>query len=239
MLRASKFFACDSELECSAFGNLLRSYTYGQGIDAVETMTLHGRQPSTYTFLRDQLNSVVGLVDESGTIVESYDYDAFGNITVYNAEGIEINRSAFGNRYTFQGREIDWDTGLYNFRARWYDAETGRWISKDPLGIAGGLNLYEAFGNNPVNFIDPFGLEKKKFDEARLLSLIRLLNFLGLNWQTIVDILDLADAFISRFGDDIADSFNEPPPEPSGQGYDTSTSEGEAEYWGDGWMGQH
>ena len=95
-------------------------------------------------------------------IVESYDYDAYGNITVYNAEGIEINRSAFGNRYTFQGRIIDWDTGLYNFRARWYDAETGRWCSKDPLGIAGGLNQYEAFGNNPINFIDPFGLEKGK-----------------------------------------------------------------------------
>ena len=116
---------------------------------------------NTYHYLRDHLNSVVGLVDESGNIVESYSYDAYGNTQVFNAEGAEIERSAIGNRYAFQGREIDWETGLYYFRARWYDPETGRWLSKDPLGIAGGLNLYEAFGNNAVNFIDPMGLERR------------------------------------------------------------------------------
>ncbi len=46
-----------------------------------------------------------------------------------------------------------------SFRARWYHAETGRWLSKDPIGISGGMNLYEAFGNNPVNFVDPMGLD--------------------------------------------------------------------------------
>ncbi len=45
-----------------------------------------------------------------------------------------------------------------SFRARWYHAETGRWLSKDPIGIAGGLNLYVFCGSNPVNFVDPFGL---------------------------------------------------------------------------------
>ena len=108
--------------------------------------------------------------------MERYEYDAYGNTKVFNAEGAEIERSAIGpkrsadnfhkeiglspvHRYAFQGREIDWETGLYYFRARWYDSETGRWLSKDPIGIAGGLNLYEAFGNNAVNFVDPFGLD--------------------------------------------------------------------------------
>lgn len=140
--------------------NLLRTYTYGQGIDAIQSMTAYDAETNTYTYLRDHLNSVVGLVDESGSIVESYTYDAYGNTKVFNANGEEIGRSAIGNRYAFQGREIDWETGLYYFRARWYDPDTGRWCSKDPLGIAGGLNLYEAFGNNAVNFIDPMGLEK-------------------------------------------------------------------------------
>jgi RHS repeat-associated protein len=75
--------------------------------------------------------------------------------------------SALGNRYTFQGREIDWTTGLMYFRARWYNPETGRWLSKDPIRIAGGLNLYAFCDNNPVNFVDPMGLCKEKKGEEK------------------------------------------------------------------------
>ena len=46
---------------------------------------------------------------------------------------------------------------LYNFRARWYDSNIGRWLSKDPIGLEGGLNLYVFCGNDPVNFVDPDG----------------------------------------------------------------------------------
>ena len=113
---------------------------------------------NTYYAIKDHQNTVIALVDTSGTVVESYEYDAWGNTRVFNAAGIELTASAIGNRYCFQGREIDWVTGLYYFRARWYNPETGRWISKDPIGIAGGLNLYAFCGNNPVNFTDPFGL---------------------------------------------------------------------------------
>ena len=66
-------------------------------------------------------------------------------------------KSACGNRFLFQGREYDYDTALYYFRARWYEPETGRWLSPDPIGISGGLNLYAFCGNDPVNFVDPEG----------------------------------------------------------------------------------
>ncbi|MBP5761172.1 MAG: RHS repeat-associated core domain-containing protein [Verrucomicrobia bacterium] len=69
-----------------------------------------------------------------------------------------ITESACGNRFLFQGREYDYDTALYYFRNRWYEPETGRWLSPDPIGISGGLNLYTFCGNDPVNFIDPDGL---------------------------------------------------------------------------------
>lgn len=49
--------------------------------------------------------------------------------------------------------------GLLGGNHEWYDPETGRWLSKDPIGIAGGLNLYAFCGNNPVNFVDPSGLQ--------------------------------------------------------------------------------
>ena len=52
-------------------------------------------------------------------------------------------------------------TGLVNFRMRWYDPETGRWISKDPIGLSGGLNLYAFCGNDPLNRNDPVGQDGK------------------------------------------------------------------------------
>ncbi len=60
-------------------------------------------------------------------------------------------------RYRFQGREWSAATGLVNFRMRWYDSETGRWLSKDPIGLGGGLNLYAFCGNNTIIFCDPYG----------------------------------------------------------------------------------
>ena len=73
--------------------------------------------------------------------------------------GRRVSASALAtSRYRFQCREWSAATGLVNFRARWYDPVTGRWLSKDPIGLSGGLNLYAFCGNDPVNSLDPFGL---------------------------------------------------------------------------------
>ncbi|MFC1453807.1 RHS repeat-associated core domain-containing protein [Verrucomicrobiota bacterium] len=63
-----------------------------------------------------------------------------------------------GNRYCWQGREYSWKTGLYYFRARWYEPVTARLLSNDPIGISGGLNQYVFCFDDPVNYMDPFGL---------------------------------------------------------------------------------
>ena len=104
--------------------------------------------------------------DGAGAIVESYEYDAWGNVlAVRDGSGNPLSESAFGNRFLFQGREYSWATGQYNFRARWYDPETGRWLSNDPIGISGGLNLYAFCANNAIIFYDPYGL---KLDYSKL-----------------------------------------------------------------------
>jgi RHS repeat-associated protein len=122
-------------------------------------MTVYtGATAKTYFALTDHLRSVHAMVDESGTIVEQYRMDAWGRTTVYDGNGVSLTQSAIGNRYVWQGREISWVTGLYHFRLRTYDPVTGRFLSNDPIGIAGGLNQYVFCGNNPVNFRDPFGL---------------------------------------------------------------------------------
>ena len=68
-------------------------------------------------------------------------------------------KDAFSQPYGFTGREYDSETGLYYYRARYYDPTAGRFISEDPIGFAGGdVNLYRYVQNNPVMFIDPYGL---------------------------------------------------------------------------------
>jgi len=145
-------------------GDITRSYTWGPGIDNLMSLTVYSNTPTlqnsqTYYPLKDHLNSVLALADENGNIVESYEYDAWGNVfSIKDGSGNVLSQSAIGNRYLFQGREYDFQTGLYYFRARWYSPETGRWLSKDPIGISGGLNLYAFCENNSVNFVDPMGL---------------------------------------------------------------------------------
>jgi len=141
-------------------GTVTRSYTYGPGTDNILSMTVYtGGNTSTYWYVTDHLNTVWALVDDNGVVAESYNYDTWGNVSVFDESGAPLTESAVGNRFLFHGREYSWTTEFYYFRARWYDPVTARWLSLDPIGIAGGINLYQAFNNNPLNFIDPFGLE--------------------------------------------------------------------------------
>ena len=80
-------------------------------------------------------------------------YDAWGNVL---DKSVSVPALAT-IRYRFQGREWSAATGLANFRMRWYDPETGRWLSKDPIGLSGGLNLYAFCGNDAINQTDPHG----------------------------------------------------------------------------------
>jgi len=141
-------------------GVLRKSYVWGPGIDNLLAFTEYTNgETNTYFCLTDHIGTVHALANESGEIVESYRYDAWGRVLgVYDATRTPLDRSAVGNHYLWQGRWYSWDTELYYFRARWYDPITGRWLSKDPIGIAGGLNQYVFCGDNPVNFRDPWGL---------------------------------------------------------------------------------
>ncbi len=152
--------------EVDGAGQLKKSYVY-EGLDRAVSMTTYGASTNTYYFIRDHLGSTLALTDGSGNIIESYRYDAWGRVLgVYNASGNQIDESAVGNRILWQGREYSFKTGLYYFRARWYDPITGRFLSNDPIGISGGLNQYVFCNNNPVNFRDPFRLYSLYADMA-------------------------------------------------------------------------
>ena len=134
-------------------GNVLRSYVWGEGIDRLLAVKIGAR---VYTALTDVQGTVWGYADEAGDVVARWTYDAWGNVLSEEiAEGAAELRAV---RYRFQGRERSASTGLTNFRMRWYDAVTGRWLSKDPIGLSGGLNLYAFCGNNVLIVTDPYGL---------------------------------------------------------------------------------
>ncbi|WP_261921720.1 RHS repeat-associated core domain-containing protein [Shewanella sp. NFH-SH190041] len=98
----------------------------------------------------DHLGTPTDLTDEQGNTVWQAQYRSYGNIARQHVEDIP-------NPLRFQGQYFDSETGLHYNRHRYYSPDTGRFITADPIGLAGGLNSYR-YAPNPVNWIDPLGL---------------------------------------------------------------------------------
>jgi RHS repeat-associated protein len=137
--------------EYSAYDSSTIWYGNGPGIDNKLWMhQFQGSSPITVYFLTDHQGSTRALISDTGGIVSGslMDYDSFGN-----------SSGTVGTRYRYTGREWDADAQLYYYRARYYDPAARRFISEDPIGLEGGINLYAYVENNPVNFTDPMGLQ--------------------------------------------------------------------------------
>jgi RHS repeat-associated protein len=128
-----------------AGASLAARYTHGPGMDEVLGVQRSG---NTYLFQTDALGSVARVIDGGG-VKASYSYDAFGRIVAQSG----ARQGPFG----FHGREFDQESGLYYFRARYYDPQVGRFITEDPIKFAGGVNFYSFVDGNPINVIDPYG----------------------------------------------------------------------------------
>jgi len=104
-----------------------------------------------YIYHHDGTGHTIAITDQNQQTVNSYAYDPYGNV-MGEQESIEQPFKYVGQLGLFAE-----DNGLYYMRARYYDAEVGRFISEDPIGFQGGLNLYAYVGGNPVSLVDPDG----------------------------------------------------------------------------------
>ncbi|MEZ6112123.1 MAG: RHS repeat-associated core domain-containing protein [Pirellulaceae bacterium] len=137
---------------------LTRRYLYGPEIDQVLAQELV-QAGETQWLLADHLGSIRDVVDDGGQLVNHIQYDSFGNV-------LSQSDSANSSRFLYTGREFDSESELYYYRARYYDANIGRFISEDPLGFGGGhINVFSYVGNLPVLYTDPLGLKKKKLSK--------------------------------------------------------------------------
>jgi len=111
-----------------------------------------GEQQSgtAYYYTRDQLGSVRELMDASGNIAARYSYDPYGKTT--KVSGTPDSTFQYAGYYAHS------TSGLYLTKFRAYDANTGRWLSRDPIAEKGGMNLYGYAQNEPINENDPSGL---------------------------------------------------------------------------------
>jgi RHS repeat-associated protein len=101
------------------------------------------------SYLTDALGSVIRLNNEAGAKVVDYTYEPYGKTT---ADAVN------DNPIQYTGRENDGATGFYYYRARYYSPLYQRFISEDPIGLAGGINKYAYVEGDPVLFSDPMGL---------------------------------------------------------------------------------
>ena len=136
-------------------------YIWGNYIDeAVYASTSTGQ----YYYTHDHLYSPAALIDSSGSVIERYEYDAYGKTTILSPAYSVLSSSQYGNPYTFTGRRLDvfdynsttgdYDYEIMYYRARYYDTDTGRFIQPDPLRYVDGMNLYLYVLNNPIGFLD-------------------------------------------------------------------------------------
>jgi RHS repeat-associated protein len=133
--------------EVDQVGNVQARHTQSANIDEPLSELRSG---TTSYYEQDGSASVSSLSNPAAILVSTYTYDSFGKLSA--------SSGALTNPFQYAAREFDSETGIYEYRARYYNPTFGRFISEDPIGFFGGdANVYRHVWNSPTNFTDPIG----------------------------------------------------------------------------------
>ncbi len=142
--------------EVDGIGTVLARYSQGPGVDQPLSDVVGG--VAKY-YDADGLGSITSLADISGSLTDTYVTDSFGKTTA--------STGTTRNPYRYTARDLDSETGLMYYRARYYDVQVGRFISEDPIQFKGGANFYAYVRNNPISNTDPRGLDCESCPSGR------------------------------------------------------------------------
>jgi RHS repeat-associated protein len=133
--------------ETNSSGTAVARYSDGLNIDEPLAMLRGG---ATSFYHAAGLGSITSLSTTAGSIAQTYTFDSYGNQTG--------SSGSLTNSLRYTAREFDAETSLYYYRARYYDTNSGRFISEDPIAFQAGSNFYTYVRNKPTIFSDPTGL---------------------------------------------------------------------------------
>ncbi|WP_412022580.1 RHS repeat-associated core domain-containing protein [Burkholderia cepacia] len=133
--------------------------------DPLQKMPERRADATLFYYHCDQIGTPQLLTDDDGDVVWEVSYKAWGEAREVIARASNAAGIAPRNQLRFQGQQADDETGLHYNRHRYYDPGSGRFISKDPIGLAGGINVYQ-YAPNPLSWIDPLGLLKLGYDKG-------------------------------------------------------------------------
>jgi len=143
--------------ELDGNNQLVRTFVWGPdlsgsvgGVAGIGGLIAIRQNGTNYLVRTDGKGNVIELRLTNGSTVASYQYAPFGEVLAQSG--------SYTQPLGYQCKLRHEKSGIVYWGYRWYDPITGRWLSKDPIGISGGLNQYVFCANNPINFIDPLGL---------------------------------------------------------------------------------
>lgn len=126
------------------------------GVRSVDDLILRERSSERLYVLGDALN-ITAVISTTGVVQQRYGYTGFGAVRYLNAS-FGSSTDTYDWETLFGSYRYDPGTGLYQVRYRYYHSLLGRWMTRDPIAEAGGINLFANVGNNPISKVDPMGL---------------------------------------------------------------------------------